>query len=363
MFFSRLDVQGLRNLQAVKLLPHPALNLLYGDNGAGKSSLLEALSLLANGRSFRTHETKKLIHHEQKETVLFSELFKEDKTRRLGVMRGKSGSSEVRLDGEKPKHQSVITELLPLLVIDPEGFSLIDGGPAERRSFLDRGVFHVEHCFIKSSREYGKVLKQRNQLLRTGNIDPAVLAVWDKQFVIYAEQVEQYRCAYVEVFNKVLTSCLPLLPEGISNIELRYYKGWKEDLATQLKNSITKDCEQGFTRIGPHRADWGIRLEKGLAKDIMSRGQKKQLITLLKICQVLVLKELTAKRVIVLVDDINAELGLEYQEILVKQLIAADTQLFVTGLSGEALRCLFKDQEYKMFHVEHGVVKETGSTV
>lgn len=154
MPLDRLSFQGLRNLQALELAPGPGINLFTGANGSGKTSLLEGIHVLGMGRSFRTRRLPNAIAHDAESLTLHGRLVG-DPPVPLGVRRRRDAEElELRLGGERLDRLSGLVEVLPLQLINPDAFRLLEGSPAGRREFLDWGVFHVKHDFLDAWRRY-----------------------------------------------------------------------------------------------------------------------------------------------------------------------------------------------------------------
>ena len=146
MSLSRISVTGIRNLQPVTLNPSPRVNILYGDNGSGKTSLLEAIHLLGMARSFRSTRLTPVISHDQSNCTVFGLVeMVNGQSSALGISRDRNGEARIRINGQSVRSATELAEALPLQLINPDSFRLLEGAPKLRRQFLDWGVFHVEH--------------------------------------------------------------------------------------------------------------------------------------------------------------------------------------------------------------------------
>ncbi|MEQ6917880.1 DNA replication/repair protein RecF [Halomonas aquatica] len=355
MSIDRLTFQGLRNLQAVDLKPGPRINLLTGANGSGKTSVLEGIHVLGMGRSFRARQLRHAIAHGADAMTLHGRLVGEPAVT-IGVRRHREGGElELRLSGERLDRVSRLVESLPLQLINPDAFRLLEGPPAGRREFLDWGVFHVKHDFLDTWRRFRRALKHRNALLRHGRISDASLDAWEQELVHWSEQLDEMRRDWVEMFLPVFEDTLRELI-SLPGLALRYTRGWdsKRGLSDILRQARDTDHQMGFTQQGPQRAELGIRLDKRPAAEVLSRGQQKLVVSALKLAQGRLLEQLTGRTCIYLIDDLPAELDSGHRRVFCKWLERMQCQVFITSVDPEALMDLWEaDTHLAMFHVEH----------
>ena len=360
MTIQRLQISGVRNLENVQLEECGSVNVFTGDNGSGKTSILEAVFILARARSFRSTKLSPVINHLATRCVVYGELQSPMGSGKssVGVMRSRNEQQLFKINGNPVHAAAQLADLLPLQLINAESFSLLEGGPRVRRQFLDWGVFHVEPEFLFHWRRIQKALKHRNSLLRRGRIIDSELAPWDAELAQCAEAVDVMRAAYL---RRLRPHFLHLLGElvALEKPEISYRRGWQEDLslAQVLERDRPRDVQHGATHSGPQRADIDIRIGGKPAEDVLSRGQEKLLACALRLAQGVLLHEMTGKTCIYLVDDLPAELDRERRQALCKQLTAMRSQVFVTATDVDSLRdCWPQGATTKWFHVEHGRV-------
>jgi len=358
----RLKIQQLRNLMAVDIYPSPEVNLFFGENGSGKTSVLEALHILGLGRSFRSHKHKSLINRESTDYTVFSSLRIAQDILPLGISRNLQGELLLKANGENVDSIADLANFLPLQLINADTFLLLEGGPAERRQFLDWLVFHVEPRFFPLWKNQQTCLKHRNSLLRHDRIDEQQLSVWDAELCSLTDQIDQYRSLafdqFIHQFQHLINDFIQI--EGLT---LSYYSGWNKDrtYADALLANRERDIAQAQTHVGSHRADIRIGLNGLVAVDVLSRGQQKLLVCAMKIAQGLVFQSLTGRKAIYLVDDLPAELDDRHRARLVLWLNRMQTQVFITGVKEEDLKILWQEdakRKIKVFHVEQGKVSE-----
>ncbi|ASJ70134.1 DNA replication/repair protein RecF [Granulosicoccus antarcticus] len=356
MILTKLEVSSFRNVVNLSLEPHPRLNLITGDNGAGKSSILEAIQCLSTGHSFRTRKARELISR-QSQSFTLTALFKDPNTareHRCGLQRMRDGSVELRLDFEEVGSMSGVTRLLPVKALTPDSHKLIQEGPHERRQFLDWGVFHMEHSFFDIWKQFKRSLSQRNQLLRdSGSINE--LRTWDGLFVESAEQLNKLRAVYVEQLAIALQKRMTDINARF-HVELQYRSGWSDEhkLADLLIRNLDYHRRMKTTTDGPHRAELSLLVDGVPAKQVLSRGQQKVLVYLLHLSQLDLLANINARQAVVLCDDLTSELDKEHSTELIRQLLDLDGQVFVSAVDLEVLR----DYEHTEFRIEHGGLKK-----
>jgi DNA replication and repair protein RecF len=359
---ARLELSNFRNIDRAALDPAPGFNLFVGNNGSGKTSLLEGIHLLALGRSFRTHLHKALIQTGKADTTAFGQTT-EGLT--LGVLRPVRGPQVLRLGGRKAEGLVEMSRSLPLQLINADTFQILEGSPTERRRFLDWGVFHVEHQFLDCWRRARLALQNRNSLLRL-DAKAAEIEPWTQELVRSAGQMDSLRGAYVA---KLRTALQPILDRiGLTapgqELVIDYHRGWTEgrELHELLDEDLLRDRKFGHTGAGPHRADLKFRLGAVDAVELLSRGQVKLLICALKIAQGQLLERERGQRCLFLIDDLPAELDSQNRARVCSLLGAGQAQVFLTCIDAESLpKSLLESaekgaQESKLFHVKHGKI-------
>ncbi|MFP4273107.1 MAG: DNA replication/repair protein RecF [Halothiobacillaceae bacterium] len=334
MIIEQLQVAGLRNLAAQKLPFHPGLNGIHGANGAGKTSLLEALHLLAAGRSFRTTANQHYIAHDARCATVSARLCDETGLPvRLGMERCRD-QLQLRVDGNPCARLSDFVRHLPAVALHPDSDSLITGSPDHRRRFLDRGVFHADAEFGDWSLRYVRALRQRNASLRTGTDERH----WESSLVTAGEQIDRKRLRFAEELAARLRRIGQTLP-GQPELDLRYQPGFRRDLslAEALEQARPRDRELASTQVGPHRANLLLRMNGHPAQATASRGQLKILVSMLTLSLLQLWRETYGRSAVVLFDDLPSELDAHHFGYLVEWLGKSGHQAFVTAVDPESI--------------------------
>ncbi len=352
----RIDVLGLRNLSNVQLLPGEGVNIFFGANGSGKTSLLEAVYYTGLGRSFRSQRVESVIQTGLDEITVFSELFS---GATIGVTKGRSGNHILKLMGERQSNWLPTARQLPLQLLNSDSFDLLEGSSKTRRKFLDWGVFHVEHDFSGDWRGAAKCLAQRNLLLKQRTPDKQQLEAWGAELGSYAARIDCSRRSYITLFLPVFERTLSSLI-GIPGLAVKYFRGWEDgaELVDVLNASLERDVRYGATQTGPHRADLQIRIGKSRADEILSRGQQKLVVVALKVAQGVLLSELTGTKVLFLVDDLPSELDKNNRKRVCELLCQLESQVFMTCVDASDLDDAWPSSICpRKFHVEHGKIR------
>ena len=355
MSLSELSIQGVRNLRDVRIEPAPGLNLICGPNASGKTSLLEAVYILGLARSFRTTQIRHVITRgESRLRVVGRVLQTGGRTLPLGVERSPQAVT-IRIGGSSVQQVAELAGHLPLQIITPESHALLEQGPRLRRQFLDWGVFHVEHEFLRWWREYHRALRQRNHGLRAGQPD-RVLSAWTPTLSAAGELITQARLRYLAQIGPRLVEYAERLFD--TRIEIGYLPGWPQGgaLDDAIVGGLGQDRRVGHTRYGPHRAELTLKVEQSPAQQALSRGQQKLLVAAMRLAQVSILNETLAEPCLLLVDDLAAELDQAHRARLLELLLETRAQLFVTATESHLLQ--WEAVPAKLFHVEHGKVTE-----
>ncbi|MDR7194490.1 DNA replication/repair protein RecF [Luteimonas terrae] len=364
MQITRFDLHNVRNLQPTSLRPGSGLNLLLGDNGAGKTSVLEGLHLMAYGRSFRGRVRDGLVQRGREAVELYAE-WREDPThperiRRAGLRHtGQDWSG--RLDGEDVAQLGDLCAALMVVTFEPGSHALISGSSEVRRRFLDWGLFHVEQDFLQQWRRYARALRQRNALLKSG-AGGSQLDAWDHELADAAVPLDTRREAYLQRLQIAVQAVAEQVAPALGAPELVFLPGWRRhelSLSDALMVARDRDRAAGHTSVGPHRADWRIRFDDRPEQSLLSRGQAKQSA----LCCLLAQARDCARRFegrwpVIALDDLASELDRHHQRQVLTYLRDAGAQVLITGTERPDHWPDNVLDNATTFHVEHGVVRD-----
>jgi len=357
MHLSQVDIQRVRNLNSITLYPAAGLNLVYGSNASGKTSLLEAIYLLSHGRSFRTSNIRSVIQHNSDQLQVFGKVKQQNTSTHVNLGIERSATyTQIRINHDSVNQASRLAAYLPVQVINPEAHRLLEQGPSQRRKYLDWGLFHVEPSFHETWQTYNRILKQRNAALRAKQAAKYV-KIWDKPLLEEANKLTMMRESYVGQLLSYIQNFTDRLIHIVPDIQ--YRQGWAQDsdLEGVMTRALDRDYHQGYTRNGPHRADLQITVTGIPVQEQFSRGQQKLLVCAMRLAQIRHLKDCQDHSSVVLVDDIAAELDLSHRNSLLDLLVETQAQLFITVTEANLIDTGAWVSR-KMFHVEHGQIAE-----
>jgi DNA replication and repair protein RecF len=350
----RLEASDLRRFEWVSVVPEAGINVFTGDNGAGKTSVLEALHLMAYGRSFRGRVADGLIRTGAGAVEVFVEWQGRDGTHRAGLRHAGSAWSG-RFDGANVDNLGDLCAALAVVTIEPGSHQLVMGGADLRRRFLDWGLFHVEQAFLPLWRRYNRALKQRNALLKLrvggGQLDP-----WERELATSGELLTQARQRYLDELQPHLQSATDALLPVAGQSVFDFQPGWRrEDLALSdaLLLARDRDLTTGFTSVGPHRADWRIDHSGIPGRNALSRGQAKLTAFSVLLAQAEQHARLRDDWPVLALDDLASELDQDHQQRVVDWILASGAQVFLTGTAIPAALAA-RGAMIAMFHVEQG---------
>lgn len=358
MRITRIDMTGLRRFERAGLVPGPGLNLLTGDNGAGKTSVLEALHLMAYGRSFRGRVRDGLVRTGTETLEVFIEWQEGDSGRlRKAGLRHTGHLWEGRLDGAPVAHLGDLCAALAVVTFEPGSHALVTGGAETRRRLLDWGLFHVEPGFLSLWRRHARALKQRNALLKS-QARHRELDAWDQELVDAGELVTRFRQDYLEALWPYLQAGIDALLPAAGATTLEFQSGWRRDvlsLGDALLLARDRDRLAGFTSVGPHRADWSVGCAGIPGRQALSRGQAKLTALALLLAQAELHAGQRGEWPIIALDDLASELDQAHQRRVLDRVRASGAQVFMTGT--EVPGTLREPGlSLNLFHVEQGMI-------
>jgi DNA replication and repair protein RecF len=364
MHLKSLSVLDYKNIEQVELVFSQKLNCFLGENGAGKTNLLDSIYFLAFCRSFFNPVDSQNIRHGN-EFFMINGKFHRNDDEDMVTCGYQNGQQKQFKRNHKPyKRLSDHIGLFPLVMISPSDSFLILGGSEERRKFIDGVISQYDHTFLDALIRYNRALLQRNNLLKrfseSGSFDIDSLSIYDEQLIDHGTVIYQKRKNFIQNLIPVFQEFYDYVSGGKENVSLEYSTCMDQgDFREQLNSSLKKDRATQFTNTGIHKDDLNLFLDGFSIKKLGSQGQNKTYLVALKFAQFEFLKNASGIKPILLLDDIFDKLDSKRVSKIIG-LVSEDRfgQIFITDTNREHLEKIVKEikTEHKMFRIEEGKV-------
>lgn len=365
MYIKKIELNNYRNYSQVNLDFDKNTILILGNNGNGKTNLLESIYYLSTGRSHKTYNQDEIIKWGSNYFTIRAFIGSEksdSKDHFIEIELKKNGNVKIRVDKTPRRKKSDFIALLPSVIFSPDDLKIIKDGPAGRRNFLDGVLEKINGSYYRERLQYQKILTQRNSLIKTlgesssskGN---STLKIWDDNIIRYGIGIIKKRYSLLEELQDNFKNCMGSFFKG-EKIDIFYIFSWdredtnnnfinhsalpdisgsepveadlKEIFYRKFKDNLKKDIRYGTTTIGPHRDDFLILLNGRDIRFFGSQGQQRMASISLKLCELDILRKKIKKDPVLLLDDVFSELDIERKKMLVKA-IGDRFQTFVTA--------------------------------
>ncbi|WAH37012.1 DNA replication/repair protein RecF [Alicyclobacillus dauci] len=367
MFLTDLTLSHFRNYEHQAIQLSPNVNVFCGENGQGKTNALEAIGLLAIGKSHRTSRDKDLISWNEDSAVIDGIVESMHGLRKLRLELGSAGRKAYVNRVQQMKMTDFVGHF-QVVLFAPEDLQLVKGGPKERRRFIDVELGQTQPLYLHHLANYNRTLQQRNKLLKNGVYDDTYLASFDEQLAQYGAHVVQRRFRFLAQLQPVANQVYVDISEGRELFDFKYMSTIPranldmslEQIASQFERSLSDkrqtDMRMGYTTVGPHRDDIQLLLNGQDVQSFASQGQQRTIALSLRLAEIDFIYREIGEYPVLLLDDVLSELDDKRQRNLVLsmsqkvQTIITTTSLFhlEDELAGAA----------RLFHVASGIITE-----
>lgn len=365
MHINSLKLVNYRNYNDLSVDFNEHINLILGKNGQGKTNIVESLTLIAIGKSFRTSKDKELIKFDKDSLYIGCSFTRNniDKKIEIAIAKDKKG---IKVNGVSVKSIQDLLGNLNVVIFSPEDLKLIKDSPKERRSFIDKEISQIMPRYYSILTSYNKVLDERNKLLKSHYIDRNLLAVYSETLANYAAEIYLIRRDFVGKLSIISSDLHQKLTSDKEVLKIRYksqievtdqddIRSMREKIISAHEENIDHDMLNRNTRIGPHRDDIVIYLNDIDVRLYGSQGQQRTASISLKLSEIELIKQEIGDYPVLILDDVFSELDQNRQKMLVEKL--EDIQMFVTTADPLHKLILGKD-DYSVFNIEAGKVVE-----
>ena len=358
MILSRLSILNYKNIAEASLEFSPKVNCLLGNNGMGKTNVLDAVFYMSFCQSSQTRSDAATVRHGEEFMLLQGAYERNGKTEQIScaVQRGKRKS--IKRNGKEYRRQSEHIGLLPLVMVSPADWNLISGGGEERRRLIDRIISQGNHAYLEALIDYNRALTQRNAMLRQGMVDPLLFESVDAFMCRAAEAIYKARLEWIERFTPIFMRYYGEIADSREKVRLDYRSELHErSMETVLKENFRRDTLLGFTSHGVHHDDIELILGDELMRKTGSQGQCKTYTAALRLAQFDFLKLAGGPTPLLLLDDIFDKLDSHRVANIVRVVSQPSFgQIFISDTNrqhiDETIAALGGD--YRIFFVEDG---------
>lgn len=344
MSVREIRVRGLRPYELFNVVLDERITLILGNNGTGKTTLLEALYYMAQGTSFRGRDRDMIAHNVTRTDIL---QIQHDGSERRAALQEQADNKVKKtfLIEDKTSLRLLQKHRLPVVLFEPDELRLINSSPERRRKFFDGILTRLYPQYGTVLSRYQRVLMQRNELLKQREqIDHETwenqLFVWDIKLAELATTIVQMRREFIVTSNTHLSRLYSLLASDEQHVTVRYVSSvqldnYRQALLTSLSNSHIADSYRGNTQRGPHRDDFSLQLNGHNASETASRGEMRTIMLAYKLLEVELQKEIYGQSPLILMDDVFSELDINREQQLMAALIDHQTVITATDLRDE----------------------------
>ena len=363
-YLHKLTLLNFKNYEEASLEFCSGINCLVGNNGIGKTNILDTIYYLSLCKSFFTNTDSLNIRHGEEFFMIQGEYQREEKTEHIycGV---KSGQKKIfRRNSKEYERLSEHIGLIPVVMISPADSGLIIDGSEERRKFIDSVLSQFDHQYLDDVMRYNRAVLQRNLLLkdfaRSNWFDTDMIEMWNEQIIAAGNRIFEKRKFFINDLIPVFQRYYELVSEGTEKVELAYESQlFDGDFSDLLNKSIDKDRKLQYTSIGVHKDDLALKLGGYPIKRVGSQGQQKTFLVALKLAQFDYIKLKSENYPILLLDDIFDKFdGNRVSQII--QLVSNVNfgQIFITDTSSERMGYILKqiNSEYRLFHIKEKII-------
>lgn len=368
-----IKLRDFRNYEELTLAPHPGVNILFGQNGSGKTNLLEAIHYCALGRSHRTSQDREVVRRDQPMAAIGVQLKKNgvrtDVTVKLtpGELRRKT----VFIDQKRASKLSDLMGRVQCVIFSPEDLMLVKEGPSIRRRFLDMMLSQLSTSYFIALQQYQKALDQRNAMLREARrgerMDAAMMDAFEEAMAVPCETIIPLRRQFVQMTGEMAATKYAAISgrnQEIFSMNYQCCLSADDDLVDQVKRHLAQtrreDSLRGSTGFGIHREDINLLLSGREMKVFASQGQIRTAALSMKLAQLEIFRSISGETPILLLDDVMSELDMSRRTRLINEINGVQT--FITCTDETDLEGCQEKRSYRVFAMDGSALIEESSS-
>jgi DNA replication and repair protein RecF len=367
MQIKQLILKNFRSYDELAIPFQTRLIFFIGENGAGKSNILESLSLLSFLKSFRGNPDEELVNWSKDHFFITASFFNGEDEHKLdyGFEKFPQKRKKIKLDGQVFKKQSEAYGIIPCIVLSPMDLEIVEGSHSERRKFIDSLLSFLNKSYLNDLTEYNKILKQRNSSLKKEIYDQSLFETWNKMLADKDDSIRNSRLKFIREFNEIFQKDLQLLSGERDQFQFLYKPNvnTRQEFESKIRENFPKDLRVGYTTVGCHRDEIFIGSGERDILQFASQGQRRSVVISLKTAAFTFLKRNLKTEPILLIDDVIRELDVKRREFFV-DLIRGCGQAFFTTTDLEGIQDYIGnlDEPRQIFQIVNGTVQDLSAT-
>lgn len=360
MFINEIKIENFRNIGFMGLFPDKCINVIYGENGQGKTNILESIWLFTGCKSFRTSKDTELVNFESENAKISIEFETELRKNTSSVFIDKK--RQASLNGVLLTSPRELIGKYYSVVFSPVHLSLIKDGPLNRRKFIDTAISQIDGAYAKKLTYYNHLINQKNALLKNAAVDSSLLStfdVWDEKIAEAGAAVIKCRTDYLKMLEEISADIYSGISDKKEKMKIAYASSFwfeddsidciKESYFKNLLKNRSNDLYLKSTTCGPHRDDIEIFIKGISARKFGSQGQQRSASLALKFGEAEIIKKVKGEDPVILLDDVMSELDLTRQNYILNKI--KNKQVFITCCEKETVSRLCAG---KVYRIENG---------
>ncbi len=332
MYAYNVQLTNFRNYKNLNIDFEKNINILYGNNAQGKTNIIEALYISGMGRSFRGKYDKEIIKIGEKNSYIQTFYNKEDVNTKISMYI--EDKKRAAINGVPINRLGELIGNLLIVCFSPEDLNIIKEGPAVRRKFIDMELCQLNKVYYYELKQYNKVLKQRNMLLKKIKYNSSLkdtLSVWNEKMVFHGNKIIKYRQDFIKKINIIANEIHKEITGNGEQLKIKYVQNVKEEeFLSKLEKNVNKDIEKGMSSIGIQKDDILFFINDYDVKSYGSQGQQRTVALSLKLAEVKLIEEEKNETPILLLDDVFSELDKKRQQFVLEKIVNIQTIMTMT---------------------------------
>lgn len=332
MQVNNINLINFRNYENLSLDFSPNINMIIGQNGQGKTNIVEAVHFLSFAKSFRTNKDKEVINFECNTSYIKSIVTNEADENKIDIKISKDSKKAINVDNIPISKISDLMGIINVVVFSPEDTKIVSDSPIYRRNFMDKEISQIRPVYYNLLLDYNKTLNNKNTLLKSQNIDMIMLDIYDEQLADIMEKIITYRDTFIKTISEIAKETHYIISSKKENLIIEYKSNLKSkikaDILSELKDTRADDIRHTVSTKGIHKDDIMLKIGDIDIRKYGSQGQKKTATISLKLSEIELIHNMKKEYPIVILDDIFSELDITRRMMLIEKLY--NIQTFIT---------------------------------